>query len=97
MKQAIILISALAVPAMAEQQTVEEICNDVAEFAEVTMKARQSGVPFGDVFNSVEGEMSKRITMAAYARPRFSTEPYKTNAINDFRDAAHLECIQKIM
>jgi hypothetical protein len=55
------------------------------------MTARQSGMAMSEVMNMMS---FKQLVIAAYEKPRFSGDEYKTKSIEDFRDKAYLDCIK---
>ena len=89
------LFALLAAPATAQEMTPDELCATFATYAEVVMKARQGGVPLGQMLDTINGEpLLRNLVMVAYDQPRFSTETYQQEAIDVFRDNVHLGCLQ---
>lgn len=94
-KLTLALFALLAAPATAQEMTPDELCATFATYAEVVMKARQGGVPLGQMLDTIDGEpVLRALLMVAYDQPRFSTESYQQDAISTFRDEVHLGCLQ---
>lgn len=94
-KLTLALFALFAAPATAQEMTPDEMCAAFATYAEVVMKARQSGVPLGQMLETIDGEpLLRSLVMVAYDQPRFSTESYQQEAIDVFRDNVHLGCLQ---
>lgn len=80
-------------------KTVDVLCKNEANFANLVMTGRQTGVPMSVYFEKVSGGISleakeelKNIIARAYATPRFSSEGNRREAIEDFTNEIYLEC-----
>lgn len=72
-------------------------CKVYAKLAYETMDARQSGISMVDMIEAAEGQSSiEQVITAAYEVPRYSTERYREQAIQDFTDKVYLGCVKKL-
>jgi hypothetical protein len=76
-------------------------CSAIALLAKTIMDVRQNGMPMSMVIDSVTDENMKglvtRMAILAYERPKFSTESYKQNAINEFENQFYLNCMKQVI
>ena len=94
-----ILIAAALVFASISAQA-NQTCSRFSSLAETIMTAHQSGVAMQDLVEDLgNDERAKKsvmpIIIAAYQKPRFSTEEYKQRAIDSFRDQVAVACYKK--
>jgi hypothetical protein len=88
--------------ALSKTDFIENICGDMAGFAEVVMQDRQNGVPITDIIQSVNQDMAdgvrknlfKSTVFEAYSEPRWSTEENKRKAVTEFSNQRYLTCIK---
>ena len=81
-------------PQKTSVQTKNSSCESYSDLAKSVMTARQIGVAMSEVMNTISSENTKQLVIAAYEKPRFTSEGYKTKSIEDFRDKAYLDCIK---
>ena len=83
---------------------VEELCQSIATFSENTMEARQNGAAMGDILDKLNGavidssleetrSLMKSLVRDAYAAPLRHTQSGKSEIISEFKNQAHLECL----
>ncbi len=87
----------LSTPALAMDR--HEYCSLVSDNAEAVMQARQGGVAMAKAMEFAQegGEMAetfKILVVAAYKEPRYQTDEMKLRSVQDFRNAAYMECSQ---
>jgi len=91
--KALVTAIALLVSFGARSATVD--CNNVAEFAEVIMEARQVGVSMPKAIELANGsKLLEKIIVDAYEVPHYSTQEYRSRKISDFRDSWYLACFK---
>lgn len=74
-----------------------EKCKASYTIAEKIMEARQHGVPLPRMIEIAEGDaLFMALTRQAYETPRFSSESYKRNKIQDFANEIYLICLRKM-
>jgi len=90
----IIAFSFIATSAYADDW--RKTCDSYGGLAETIMSGRQSGTSMAKmmkVLNNDEGsELFEKLIIAAYDRPRYSTEQMQKRSIEEFRDKMYLEC-----
>ena len=70
-------------------------CEEIEALASSIMTARQSGVPLKQVIAIADGQdYIKRVAMVAYGITNYSTDEYKTKAIEEFADEVYLICLK---
>ena len=97
----LITIAALAlasVGAHAAKNAKDDFCNFYAGAADAIMTARQAGASLEQMLAVSDRhpdvrEVTRLLTIQAFKVPRFSTEKFRTDAVQDFRNAAHLHCL----
>ena len=92
----------IATPAQASEFTEEEakFCATVSETAELIMKARQEAITRRVVTEAVTKDQDNNeiknlwlsLVELAFARPRFTSEKYKQEAISDFSSDVYSTC-----
>lgn len=94
-----IALSAASFPSGAA--TREDFCQTVGNLAKEIMSARQAGLPMQGMMKAVdkagvtkESEATKLLVIAAYERPRYSTEEVKSEVITEFQNKVFLECVK---
>ena len=100
LKAAVTAAFAFAPPSSA--QSDDDLCKSLGELGASFMRARQGGIPLSDVLNVFPespdedtGEVARKIAIAAYEQPRYSTEENQLQVISEFRDAIELVCYKK--
>ena len=97
-------------PAVAETTTpapkippdeARKLCASASQLAKSIMTARQNNVPMAKAMelpDMTENEQARTIAhamvIAAYEKPRFSTQEFIDTAITDFESAMYLQCIK---
>jgi len=76
--------------------TYEHICETLGDVAYKVMELRQGGVPMSTVMQISDSELVQAIVVDAYDQPRFSTDSYKREATNDFRNDVEVQCYKSI-
>ncbi|GEM_PF-1923463 len=82
----------------------EELCQSIATFSENTMEARQNGAAMGDILDKLNAavvdssleetrSLMKSLVRDAYAAPLRHTQIGKNEIISEFKNQAHLECL----
>jgi len=84
----------LATPVVSEEG--EHICETLGDVAYKVMELRQGGVPMSTVMQISDSELVQAIVVDAYDQPRFSTDSYKREATNDFRNDVEVQCYKSI-
>ena len=81
-----------------------ELCDGLAETAEMVMKLRQNGTdvttlmnkleatPVEDEADSVMSELIENIIIMAYSKPLMYSEEGKSTSIREFKTSIYLEC-----
>lgn len=84
-------------------KSIDSICKSISKSSAMVMQARQANVPmseqmdilgdgsFGESFTST----MRKIIIAAYDSPRFSTASYQAQAVNDFENENMLNCLKQ--
>ena len=70
-------------------------CQEVGTLAAKVMEARQVNVSMSNMMKIAQdnnNSLMKTMVIEAYEKPRFSTEEYQNNAIQDFRSFWELAC-----
>jgi antitoxin component YwqK of YwqJK toxin-antitoxin module len=79
-----------------------KLCEIDSNFAESIMKFRQNGEPMSKIMkinqdvtqSKANRESAGELIIAAYEKPRFTSEGMKQKSIEDFRDKAYLDCVK---
>lgn len=105
MKNIIVLVSAIALSAYSSASDEVEVCTQMSELAGAVMRARQVGLPaadlakhFKDNYEESDNSLYKlSIVMItdAFEVPRYSTQSYRDDSINDFKNEYFIECISQ--
>jgi len=80
-------------PVLAQE---EDPCIIWGELAATIMELRQGGVNMGTAMNATDNELARMLLIAAYETPRFSTEGYKQQAIEDFANEVMMACYKEL-
>lgn len=78
----------------------EDSCTILGDLAETIMKRRQEGVDLTTMINIAESEgtlpeiasVSKKLVIAAYDYPEYSSDEYKLRTIRKFKTKVMVEC-----
>ena len=85
----IALTLVLATSAQADQ------CQDAGDLAEAVMTARQNGAPISQLMEIANGqEVIVQMVLMAYGEPRYSTDEFRSRAVEDFRNLWEVGCYQ---
>lgn len=93
---AAVSLSAFAqdVPATAAERKLK-MCTTYGSIAKSIMSMRQRGLPMSELMATkpaLESQMIRTIIELAYDKPRYNTEPIKTQTIDDFRNTIEATC-----
>lgn len=83
----------VATPVFSGEQS---FCKSLGELAYGIMELRQEGLPMSMVMGISEDKLVQGMVMDAYNRPRFSTDSYKQEAMENFRNDVEALCYKKI-
>lgn len=84
-------------PIQAEDQVDwRETCDGFSEHAELIMQARQLGISMAEAMGKTDSKVHEEMIIAAYEKPRYSTDRMQQKAIEDFRDHWYLRCAKSI-
>jgi len=95
------LVAALAAPAPAAVETMQERCSNVASVAHSIMSAHQNGVALGVTLASINGAFLdpeigtayQELALIAYGEPRYHSEGAQQRSAAEFRDGVHVWCL----
>ena len=83
-------------------QSDDEVCKSLGDLGSTFMKARQKGIPLSDLVkvfpessDNYTAEVARKLAIAAYEQPRYSTEENQLQVVSEFRDAIELACYKK--
>jgi len=85
----------LATPVISKEEG-EHICETLGDVAYKVMELRQGGVPMSTVMQISDSKLVEAIVVDAYDQPRFSTDSYKRESANDFRNDVEVQCYKKV-
>jgi hypothetical protein len=85
----------LATPVVSEEEG-EHICETLGDVAYKVMELRQGGVPVSTVMQISDSKLVEAIVVDAYDQPRFSTDSYKRESIDNFRNDVEVQCYKKV-
>lgn len=78
------------------------MCDQLGDLAKAIMSSRQSGVPMQEVMRIAnkgkDDELARAVRemiVAAYEKPRFSSESNRDGAKVDFQNEVYLACIKR--
>jgi len=95
------LVAALAAPATAAVETLQERCAGVATVAHTIMVSHQRGVALGVTIDAINRNFSDpevavayvELALMAYGEPRYQTEAAQDRSAAAFRDEVHVWCL----
>jgi len=79
-----------------DRQEVVKQCRSFADFAEVLMQGRQSGVSMTTAMGEGESELISQLVVRAYEKPRYSTAEMQRKEVEDFKNDVYLECVKNM-
>jgi hypothetical protein len=87
-----------SIGAHAAKTAKDEFCTSYAGAAEAIMTARQAGASMERMLAVSDNHpdvrnVTRELTINAFKVPRFSTDKFRADAVQDFRNAAHLHCL----
>ena len=86
-----------APPVEPKKTNWRERCELMSGLASSIMGAHQSGVPMSQAMQLAdEDPLTEKMIIAAYEKPRYSTERMKQQEIAEFRDTVYLLCSQNV-
>lgn len=81
----------------ASQDDIMEMCKSLSTLSGTIMRNRQAGVPMSAALDSViDGKLKPftiEIIKLAYAQPKYATEEYQENSVNEFSNQYMLQCL----
>ena len=90
-------------PAKAETMSETQLCTIASELAKTVMLKRQEGVLMSAMLVALDkveqnpfSDLSKKLVIAAYEKPRYSTEDFKNRAIIDFANESMSICMATV-
>lgn len=89
----IVLTAGLALAITGTALAQEDKCKIVGDLANSVMDARQAGVAMSDIMALPSNtNLTRKMVIEAYKRPRFSTEEFQKSATADFRAEWEAAC-----
>ena len=95
------LILGVALSVVSFGVMAQSTCDIVAEYAEASMTARQSGASLQDLMAVVNSGANKEsndffmlMVIDAYAVPAYNTESYQQKAIAEFKNSNYRSCLK---
>jgi len=80
-------------PDETKKMTWRERCDALSELAGSIMDAHQLGVPMSKAMKAADSDpLTEKMVIAAYEKPRYSTEKMKRQETAEFRDTVYLMC-----
>ena len=93
MKALIILILILIAPHVAPAD--DDFCEQLTKLAGVVMESRQVGVTILELKEILEEDpIAMDLAVLAYQYPRYRSEEFQQEAIDEFRNEVYLVCIK---
>ena len=82
-------------PAPVEQKE-PDLCEASYETAKIIMEKRQEGVSLAKMYGLVKDseELLRKMVLAAYEMPKYSTYKMQQSAVREFSDEVYLTCIK---
>lgn len=88
-----LVLTAVAITANAGSSI--QYCAGIADAAHMTMQARQSGVDMGRLLELTDNDsLLTEMVIQAYESPKFSTESYKTESAQEFKNTYYVACLK---
>jgi hypothetical protein len=80
-----------------DAREADSICQALGELAHAIMTARQTGVPISELFKASDtgsglSNFDRALILAAFDMPRFSSEAYRRQAAENFRNDVEARC-----
>jgi hypothetical protein len=99
----LIIGGVLALTPLLSHAEWRETCEAMSGVAKAVMGARQSGAPMPEVMNVIKvndnkiaKDFAEELIIMAYDRPRFDTQEYQQQMINNFTDSVYLQCVKAL-
>lgn len=100
-KYIITVVCLLISPPLFAAEDWRELCGSLGELAEAVMSGRQSGMPMANAINTAPDnayrDMFEKLVIAAYTKPRYSTEGMQKRSVEEFRDEIYLGCAKSMI
>lgn len=100
---AALIAATLYSPVKAETMSETQLCTVASELAKMVMQKRQEGVLMSAILVALDKvernpfiDLSKKLVIAAYEKPRYSTEDFKNRAIIDFANESMSVCMATV-
>ena len=77
-------------------ETTGSFCTELSGFAKTVMESRQVGVPLSVVLEKIgkQGDLTMKIILSAYKKPRYTSESYQVKAVNEFETDWLVMCLE---
>lgn len=70
-------------------------CKELSNTAKDLMEIRQQGYSMSTLMEAAEGsELAQALVIEAYRQPRYNSERYKKQAVEDFTNSVYLQCLE---
>lgn len=95
---ALLATSAMAQPAAPASEETKKVswrerCDALSGLAGSIMEAHQTGVSMSAAMRAADSDpLTEKMIIAAYEKPRYSTDKMKRQEIAEFRDTVYLMC-----
>lgn len=87
----------ISTAASATQSENDKICSKIYEIAKTTMVARQAGVAMPTMIKTANNDAYvRKIVIAAYDKPKFSSQSYVDNEVSEFADFWYSDCVKAL-
>ena len=81
----------------ATQSENDKTCSRIYDIAKTTMGARQMGVPMPTMIKTANNNpYVRKIVIAAYDKPKFSSQSYIDNEVSEFADFWYSDCVKTL-
>jgi len=99
----VILIGMMAVSLLSAKEELPEVCDMVAQTANVIMRLRQANAPMKETMKvfvaernkGVWADLSKDIAIDAYSQPRFNVKKNQQTEVTAFENKWYLKCVKE--
>lgn len=97
MKKVLIIAALLFSATTQAEEVTAETCALVSQIAHKVMEARQSNVSMMNALDVMEGNaLGVMLVKEAYSTPKYTTDSYKQNAINEFSNKYTAMCFKLV-
>jgi hypothetical protein len=74
----------------------DKVCALTGQLAELTMEARQTGVPLSTTLTATTSELGRELALGAYNTPAFYSAAGQRRAVQNFRNDAESACQSRL-